>query len=71
MTVYDNVAFAMHIVGASDREIRKSTLCAGSGGLGRKNGQSSAGFPAVKQRVGWPGAGEVKQRMIIADEAYG
>ena len=23
MTVYDNVAFAMHIVGASDREIRK------------------------------------------------
>ena len=57
MTVYDNVAFAMHIVGASDREIRKRVpYVLGLVGLEKKMDIIPRSFPAVNSSAwAWPG----------------
>lgn len=57
MTVYDNVAFAMHIVGASDREIRKEyPMCWVWWAWRKKWTIIPRSFPAANSSAwAWPG----------------
>ena len=73
MTVYDNVAFAMHIVGASDREIRKRVpYVLGLVGLEKKMDNHPAELSGgEQQRVGLARALVNNPSMIIAVEPTG
>lgn len=73
MTVYDNVAFAMHIVGASDREIRKRVpYVLGLVGLEKKMDNHPAELSGGEQQcVGLARALVNNPSMIIADEPTG
>ena len=73
MTVYDNVAFAMHIVGASDREIRKRVpYVLGLVGLEKKMDNHPAELSGgEQQRVALARALVNNPSMIIADEPTG
>ena len=73
MTVYDNVAFAMHIVGASDREIRKRVPyvlgLVGLDGKGRRFPDELSG--GEQQRVAIARALVNNPSTIVADEPTG
>ena len=73
MTVYDNVAFAMHIVGASNRQIRQRVPyvldLVGLSGRERRYPREVSG--GEKQRVAVARAIVNSPRLLIADEPTG
>ena len=73
MTVYDNVAFAMHIVGASDREIRKRVpYVLGLVGLEKKMDNHPAELSGgEQQRVALARAFNGRLDVLFADEPTG
>ena len=52
MTVYDNVAFAMHVIGASSRDVRKRVpYILSLVGLQARRNPTRASFPAESSSV--------------------